>query len=437
MKTLKAEMWDKMQFLFRNYYDRMVHAVFYYGEKLDEKALTNVLVCLTEKATVLHSRFVENPVDPFWEVSDYTIADILTVKNVAAAEVEGEIDAFITQCIPVKSNVQYKVLLLNDENRSILCFIINHMCCDGGDLKYFIGKIAENYAKVTKGESPLDIKTGSRSYDAVYSKLSEEDKKTAKGLYKNISQVKDTHYFPFTPDSPEDRTRIVRRRIDADTFATFKSIGKKLGVTVNDLLLAVYVRTLYEVGKFNENEPLSIPCMVDLRRHIVGGGSETGLTNHTGFMLATVPDKGETINDTLINVIRSVKKSKNDKFMGLYSLPLLKLAYTVFPHAISEIAIKIGYLNPLIGMSNIGLLDEKKFAFGTAKPVDGFMTGAVKYKPYMQLACTTMHGRVTMTICSRCNDRDEKIINDFFDALLANVEMFIDKNAFHLEETQN
>ena len=24
--TIKAEMWDRMQFLFRNYYDRMVHA---------------------------------------------------------------------------------------------------------------------------------------------------------------------------------------------------------------------------------------------------------------------------------------------------------------------------------------------------------------------------------------------------------------------------
>ena len=26
-KLLKAEMWDKMQYLFRNYYDRMVHCV--------------------------------------------------------------------------------------------------------------------------------------------------------------------------------------------------------------------------------------------------------------------------------------------------------------------------------------------------------------------------------------------------------------------------
>ena len=77
--------------------------------------------------------------------------------------------------------------------------------------------------------------------------------------------------------------------------------------------------------------------------------------------------------------------------MGLYSLPLLKLAYTILPFSISEFAIKIGYDNPLIGMSNIGLLPVDKLTFGNAKPVDGFMTGAVKYKPFMQLALTTLN----------------------------------------------
>ena len=38
-KLLKAEMWDKMQYLFRNYYDRMMHCVLYYDGPVDEDAL--------------------------------------------------------------------------------------------------------------------------------------------------------------------------------------------------------------------------------------------------------------------------------------------------------------------------------------------------------------------------------------------------------------
>lgn len=115
--------------------------------------------------------------------------------------------------------------------------------------------------------------------------------------------------------------------------------------------------------------------------------------------------------------------------MGLYSLPLLKLAYTILPFSISEFAIKIGYDNPLIGMSNIGLLPVDKLTFGNAKPVDGFMTGAVKYKPFMQLALTTLNDVVTMTIAIRGNDDDKKIVEKFFDLIVENVKEFDRLNA--------
>ena len=389
-KTIKAEMWDKMQYLFRNYYDRMVHATLTFDGLLDADALKNVLVIMCEKAPVLHSSFHENPVNPYWKVEPYTVDDILTIKD--SDDPEKEAYDFLCQSIPVSSNVQFKVIVLNKDGKSTFAMIVNHMCFDGGDFKYFL-------------------------------------KKLAKGLYKNISAVKDKHVFPLTEPRPDDHTMINIRKIDRDTFLNMKNAGKRLGVTVNDMLLAAYVRALYDISGMRDDETLSIPCMVDLRRHIEGGDEAGGLANHTGFMLCTVHNKGETINDTLINVMRSTKKSKRDKYMGLYSLPLLKLAYTILPFSISEFAIKIGYDNPLIGMSNIGLLPVDKLTFGNAKPVDGFMTGAVKYKPFMQLALTTLNDVVTMTIAIRGNDDDKKIVEKFFDLIVENVKEFDRLNA--------
>ena len=37
---IKAEMWDRMQFLFRNYYDRMIHFYLHFDKPLDFKALS-------------------------------------------------------------------------------------------------------------------------------------------------------------------------------------------------------------------------------------------------------------------------------------------------------------------------------------------------------------------------------------------------------------
>ena len=426
-KIIKAEMWDKMQYLFRNYYDRMVHAVLHFDNLIDPGILKNVIVIMAEKAPVLHSSFHENPVNPYWSVEKYTVDDILTVAD--SDDPYKDSYDFLCQSIPVTSNVQFKILLLNKDGRSTLAMIVNHMCFDGGDFKYFLKKLAKNYNAMLSGENPTDLKSGTRSAEQVYTKLNASDKKIAKGLYKNISDVKDKHVFPLTPASDDDRTMINVRKIERPVFTEMKNTGKRLGVTVNDVMLAAYVRSLYEIIGMRDDETLSIPCMVDLRRHIEGGENAGGLANHTGFMLCTVHGKGETINDTLINVMRSTKSSKRDKFMGLYSLPLLKLAYTILPFSISEFAIKIGYNNPLIGMSNIGLLPEELLTFGNAKPVDGFMTGAVKYKPFMQLAMTTLNDELTMTIAIKGNEADKEKVEVFFDLIERNIEDFINTPA--------
>lgn len=426
-KVLKAEIWDKMQYLFRDFYDRMVHCVQYYDAPIDVDAMKQVLVWTTEKTPILHSSFHPNAVEPYWTVEDYVIDDILSV-DLFCTDLDGTIDVFLTRSIPVESNVQYRFGIFSDGKYWAIAMIVNHMCMDGGDFKYFMRKLAENYNKQIRGEHGFRIKTGSRAMDEVYSDLTKEEEEQARKLYKNISAVKDSHRFPLTPSSPEDRTMIVKRKVDREIYEKCKSIGKDLGVTVNDLMLAFYIRALYDVGPFDETERLSVPCMVDLRRHIVEKGENTGLTNHTGFMVCSVDNKGETINDTLINVLRSVRKSKDDPYLGLYSLPLLKLAYAVFPHVISETAIRIGYMNPLIGMSNIGPLNDVSLRLGDANLVDGFMTGAVKYKPYMQLALTTVKNVMTMTIAIRGNEKDRMIVEGFFDLIVGNMLDFIRRN---------
>ncbi len=422
---IKAETWDKMQYLFRNYYDRMIHCVQEYDAPIDVETLTKVLHWTTEQAPVLHSKFVGNIIRPYWKTQPYTMDDIMDVRLDLGDTLDDVVDEFITSMIPTKSNVQYRFGVFSDGKRWVLALLLNHMCMDGGDAKYFMKKLAENYQKALDGRDDFEIKTGSRALEEVYSKFDEEQTKKAKSLYKNISAVKDKTLFPLTKKSKNDVITINKRKIDEQTFTQFRQVGKAMGYTVNDLMLGVYIHSLYEMCDIENSTPLSIPCMVDLRRHVVDGAAHTGLTNHTGFMVCNTSSKGETIKDTIDKVVASIAKSKNDPYLGLYSLPLLQLAYIVFPHFISEFAIKIGYLNPLIGMSNIGIMDPVALKMGDANLVDGYMTGGVKYKPYMQLALTTCNGSVTMTIAIKGNDEDKAIVNRFFDIYERNVREFV------------
>lgn len=425
-RRLNAELWDKMHYLFRDFNDRMVHVELRYDFEIDIEALKTVLICFFEKAPVLHSSFTDNHVRPYWTVQDYKIDDVLTVKNVSAEELDGEIDAFLTQCIPPEAPLQMKVAVFRYEGKTVLCIVENHMCMDGGDFKYFMNALCKNYNDYVSGKaSPIDLKTGTRSYESVYGDFSPAEKHMAKNLYRNIN-AKDDHAFPLTPDNIRDRSFIARRTLPADLFDPIKSAGKAHGATINDMLTAAYFHSVYELAGFDRNDAVSISCAIDLRRHIKDS-EDLGLTNQTAWMQCRVPRCGKDVFETLAFTVQSVNQFKSDHFIGLHGLPLLSLGYKILPHAASEEIVKIGYSNPLMAMSNIGILDEKKLVLDGNEPTGGFMSGAVKYKPYALLSVTTLRKEITFSMCVRGNDEDRKIVARFFDLLEKNIGLLIGK----------
>lgn len=418
-KKLPAELWDKMHYLFRDFNDRMVHVALYYDFEIDPELLKTVLICFFEKAPVLHSAFIDNKILPYWEVKPYRIDDVLTTARVD--DLEAAADAFLTQYIPPESDLQMKAAVFYRDGRSVLCVVENHMCMDGGDLKYFMNALCGAYSDYDlRGISPVGLRTGSRKYTAVYQDYSYAEQRMAKNLYKNVC-AKDSHRFPFTRDSVRDASFIARRTVPASRFDRLKAAGKRHGATVNDVLLAACFYSYYELAGCDASESVTISCAVDLRRHIRDTGDE-GLTNHTAFMQCAVPERGKDVFETLRHVAASSARYKKDKFMGLYGLPLLNLGYSILPHAASEEIIKIGYSNPLLAMSNIGVLDEKALALSGHEPTGGFMTGAVKYKPFALLSATTLRKAITLSMCVRGNDEDRRIVERFFDLFEKNLE---------------
>jgi len=424
MEKIKAEVWDRMQFVFRHYYDRTMHCVQIYDKGIDDKVLGEVLMGMLKKAPILHSSFHNHPIKPYWKVEEYSLNDFYIVK-LDCKDLDSEIDKFVCQSIDHNWNVQFRFGLLSDGDRYAMIMIGNHMCMDGGDFKYFMAMIAKNYAKALNGDFDFELKQGSRSLEEIYTGLSEEDAKIAKKLYKNISKVNDNHKFPLTPPSKDDKNIMVKRTIDVDTFAKFKAKSKEMGLTLNDAMTAIYMRSIYDIGNFNETDTIAIPCMVDLRRHAKDNGAYTGLANHTGFMVCRVHKKGKDLKETLSIVTEALKPNKEDKFLGLYGLPTINFGYHVFPQCLMEKLVLIFFDNPLMGMSNVGLMDQKTLKMGDSNLIGGFMTGAVKSKPYMQLAFTTCAGSMLMTIAVKGNDKDREIINKFFDYFMGYVNELI------------
>ena len=421
-RKLNAELWDKMHYLFRDFNDRMVHVELRYDYEIDIEALKTVLISYLEKAPVLHSSFTDNRISPYWTVKDYKINDVLTVKEVSEENLDQEINDFLVQYIPPDADIQMKVAVFNHSGKSVLCIVENHMCMDGGDLKYFMKSLCKNYSDfVENGISPVDLRTGTRSYESVYEDFSSGEKRLAKNLYKNVNS-KDDHGFPFTPNSIKDKSFIAKRKIPASKFDAIRLSGKKHGATINDMILTAYFYSLYELAGFDKRDGFSISCAVDLRRHIKDN-SDQGVTNHTAWMQCRVPEQGDNIFETLNYVVHSSNQFKEDRFVGLHGLPLLSFGYKILPLAASEEVIKIGYANPLLAMSNIGVLEVDKLALAGNEPTDGFMSGAVKYKPFALLSVTSVRKELTLSMCVRGNEIDKEIVEKFFDLMVKNIDL--------------
>ena len=421
-RRLEAELWDKMHYLFRDFNDRMVHVELKYDFVPDIEALKTVLICAFEKVPVLHSKFVDKKLWTHWEVMPYNIDDIFSVEY--PDDVETAVEDFLTQYIAPAESIQMKVALFIKDGKSTLCMVENHMCMDGGDLKYFIQEFCDNYSKyVSEGVSPVNFRTGSRSYDNVYSGFSKTEAGVARRLFKNINE-RDDHRFPLTADNIRDKSFIARKKFTEETLDKLKVKGKELGATINELLLASYFYSVYELAGYPESDKVMISNAIDLRRHM-DNMNDKGFTNHTSWMQCAIPERGKDIFETVKYVVESSNKFKKDKFMGLYGLPLLNFGYSFMPHAVSEEIIKIGYSNPLMAMSNIGILNGQHFALCGEEPADAFMSGAVKYKPFVLLTATTYKKNITLSMCVRGNDEDKKIVSRFFELMEKNINTIV------------
>lgn len=412
---MEAELWDRMHYLFRDYNDRMIHAQLHYDRKIDPHGLRAALERLFRDAPVLHSSFVPHRRCPYWTVRDLDMDAVLSIRHVPAEEAPAQIDRFLLQCIPPESPVQMKAAVFYWGGGSTLCLVVNHMCMDGGDVKYFLRTLCRCYNEYMEtGRISQGLRQGSRAYDMVYKDMTDGNRDAAKRLYRNIN-TRDCHRLPLTAPDMADAPFIIRHKLSAGS-CRIKDAAKGLGATVNDMLLASFFHSLCDLADFREG--IAISCAIDLRRHMKDD-TGCGLTNHTAWMQCKVPHRGADVFETLAHTVRSTQSFRRDPYMGLHGLPLLSGAYKRLPQWLAERLVRIGYANPYIAMSNIGVLEG--LALEGQEPVDGFLSGSVKYKPFFLLTATTLHDEITLSTCVRGGMEDRRIVSLVMDLMDQNV----------------
>lgn len=404
---LHAELYDKINYMCRKYMDRMARVRLDYAFTVDAERYKAAVKDFLESAPVFHSRFVRNPINPYWSVMPYSTDDVVSVSQ--SDDIESDTNRFFTQTIPLENPVQIKIGIFYCGNNTSLCFLWNHMCTDGGGFKAFYASLCGRYD--SRSDS-LPFLTGSRGYKEVYRDLPPEAQKKAKRLFSGNFAPKNTQLFPFSPVQKDDGTIFTARTVEPDIFIPAKNKAKQYGATVNDLLIYTYAGALRKMG--NRGGTLAVSGAVDLRRYIKDP-TRLGYTNHTAFLYALVSPESKTPEAKLRDVVRSTKKAKADEFLGLHGLPMLSLGYHLATYAQVELIVRLFYKNPPYAVSNVGSFDDPVYNLGGHRPCYLMVGGAAKHKPCAMLTAATCNGALTVSMCVKGNEKDKIIINKFFD----------------------
>lgn len=413
-KKLKAEMYDKVNFMCRRYMDRIARFRLDYDFVPDEDALKKALAALYEAAPVFHSRFVNNPINPYWLVSDYKTEDSLTFE--ITDDLEKSAYDFLVKGVDLDDSTQMKIAVFYKDGKSAVCFRWNHMLMDGGGFRQFARDLFRAYGEiVTAGKYSGDFLTGSRAYTEVYADFDKATRKKAKAqIAGNSAHEKKT--LPFSKKSGKERNILIFKKIDADIFNAAAKTGKRLGATANDVLVAAYIRSAYRLIGCDKREKMSVSCAVDLRRHMKNP-DRIGYTNHTTFMPCTVKEMGNTMADTVTAVAECNRRNKTDPFIGLHGLPLLNFAYRSMTYIQAEPTVALFYANANLALSNVGKVDKILFSLDGHEPTDAFVAGGAKVKPCAAVNALTLDGRLTLSMTIQGTDEDKDMVERFFDGM--------------------
>lgn len=426
--SIKVEMWDKMQHIMARYNDHMVHIMAKFGGKLDTATLKRAFAIAIDKVSVLKSRYVVGLIDPRWQViEDFDINDVFTFQQ-ALVEPDTLVESKLLTIIKETEEAQIKIWQIRHDEKDTLAVVLNHMCFDGADTKvfmYYVAKVYNNLLGGGKGDLPL--KQGSRSSWQVYENFTEAEQKEALGLISYSKKQKSKISFPFENVSKRNRyPKINKMVLDEGMFASLKAKGKQDGVSLNDIVLAAFLRATLKIVKLKDGETLGIPNMVDLRRYLPSGESE-GLCNLVSMVVSNI---GNDIGDDMHQTVQKIKKNMDELkgyYPGLHGLPLLKKVFAATPYPLAWFLIGTFFKNPLIGVSNIGIIDDKQFVLGGLSPDEMYMTGSVKYPPYMQFALSTFKNTITHTVAVYGTDADHKMFAAMFDYYKKELTDFIAK----------
>jgi NRPS condensation-like uncharacterized protein len=422
-ESIPSAIMDRIEAMLLPMVDMMIQLELEFPKKLDIERIARAMELIQDAEPVLGCRWVHHWWRPRWE-------RLARSERQAFQLVTGK-EAYETcknQSSDLTGGPQIKAFLYQSSDGDRLLLKVSHIAADAAAVKDIVGTLSSTYTRLSREPDyqPEPNIKGSRdiwqilrhipwhAYPEIYLHFLRENRMI-------INATHGTYTLPFE-DRAHDNLGFVYRFLPAGKVSQMMDYGRSHDATLNDVMLAAYVRALGLRGDWDRLSRLLVLMTVDLRQWYLPTKKAGGICNlSAGEYLDLGTDLGNGFAATLRRVCTLTKARKSNwigvnqivgAFPFLLNMPQRFIEWN-FRRA-DERLIERHNLYP--GFTNMGEIDMASVTFDEA-PSRALLLTPPTYPPHFTAGVSGYAGTLAITAGAYASQRS--IVEQFLDDMVA------------------
>ncbi|MFG0213994.1 hypothetical protein ACFU8X_12890 [Brevibacillus porteri] len=423
-QRLPANGSDRFNYMVSYLSDCQLQMVLEMDGHVNQQRLLQAMEASTIAEPIIGCRFIKDPVRPYWERrSDLASSGWCSLQLLSESDSEEKaMQDWLSSPIDIDADAMVKVRILRTSAKDIICIKLNHLCSDGAGLIEYVHLLAALYSELA--QNPRYVPE-SNPEGRDQSRLFKEMGIPNGGMPQAPEPQGPT--LPFMPGEPAKRRQAIRR-ISREEWLELAQGFKQKGFTVNDVLLAAYMRALSQQMKNVAAEQLKVMVTVNVRKFLPKGKADA-IYNLSGVVHASMNQATGTFADKVKEVAEFMRNQRDNieilhdavntfAFVENFEFQhTLKIIQDVRKQIVAD-----GNSTPIL--SNFGMVSTSQISFDDVKVVGAYIVSPAYYAPGLMLGVSTYQDCITLNISFFESNTDIALIEKLLDTLVEEIKSF-------------
>ncbi len=388
MTRIRATLLDETLYAMSAVGEWHIGLVLAFAERLDETRLADALRLTLHAEPLLAARLAPTWWRAHWEPPERPLATFpLPVEQ--AGDEPPEAHRFFLEPMDHLGGPQVQALLLRGAGDTLL-LKLSHFLTDAGGVKHYAYLLADIYRRLADDPHYRPPVNGApRGLHRITMSIGRGVKRGALRRMWREGKANPPSPTPFNPPgklAAHDERRFIVRHVEPAHFAALQAWARERALTINDVLVAAFLRALTQTPPDDQAHLLRIIGTVDLRRYLPADAPPT-IDNLSGWVYANFgTDAGDDLDATARLVGATMQQLKEGP-LGLSMMPFLALLRAVSPLALNRIM----YTEMMEGfnkenafpptLTNMGAIDPARLSFANERALRAFLLPPLLYPP--------------------------------------------------------